>query len=156
MKIKGTKVLGPGIRVVPLFKGEQKFIFKVGAIVDFSEFMAILPEPKPKPMLKDGVQTTTTDHPGYKEEFNKYQIAKSNWMIWKSISFTDDLEWETVKDNDPESWKNYSTELIDAGFTPSQIVYLSTEALKVNTIDEDRMTEARAHFLASQQAPQGT
>lgn len=127
-------------------------VFKAEAVLSYEKFDQYVPSPKPPMSLKRGqsVATPNPDHPSYQVALNRYASLKTTWMILESLRVTPDLEWETVKEEDPSTWENYLTELQDAGFNQIEIIRIQTLALKVNSLDEEMLDAARNRFLAGQ------
>jgi hypothetical protein len=82
-------------------------------------------------------------------------LNRANWMFLTSISATPDLEWETVKLNDPNTWENWRKELRDSGFSIPECNYLWSSFSEANSLDNSKIEEARERFLASQQIQVG-
>lgn len=156
MKYKGRQIQAPNGEIVAfpreLPNGEREdLIFVVKAVLDFTEFEAICPEPEPPvQVMANGEKKVNFEFPDYVKEVNNWYQNKLNWMHLKAISGPDssDLSWDTVSASDPETWKNFREELrVDAFLTPNQIQYLINRAMSVNSVDEARMKEARERFL---------
>lgn len=163
MKYKGRNLKAPQKEIVAFPRTDivdgqtvhNDIVFVVGAVLDFSPFDAICPEPQPASVLDaKGTTTQNYEHPEYVKNHSKWATNRFNWMILKSIDspIPGDLEWSTVDPADPETWGNFQDELkLDAGFTPMQVNYLVTRAVRVNSVDEARMAEAKERFLTEGQ-----
>src|SRR6478735_11634693 len=118
MKIGGQIVDGPKTLELYIPRGNDVVIcFKFVGVTDDSEFEKIYPEPSPPRSIKPGIGTiTNTEDPGYKEQIAKRDIAKRDWFFLKSIS-PSQIEWDTVKMDDPTSWGNWRNDLKAAGFS---------------------------------------
>lgn len=154
MKFHGTSMKGPSEEIVAFPRSsldgkQQDLVFILKAVLDFSEFEAICPNPKPAPMLLPGnIQTFDFKNPKYKAEVEAYGGKKMAWMFLKTIESSPNIEWETIDMKDPETWNNYLQEL-SPFLTASQIVHLYNRAIMINTVDEEKMEEARNRFLAA-------
>lgn len=132
---------------------DNDVVFIAQAVLDFTAFDLLCPPPLPPNILKPGgVESKNLDDPDYKKAINEWGVKKRDWLILKSLELTPDIEWETVKMDDPETYVNYKQELVDAGFNTQEITMIVGLALKVNSVDEDKMEEARQRFLARQAA----
>lgn len=127
-------------------------VFKFQAVLDYSEFEAICPEPKPGKVLRRGESTPVDDmdNPKYMELRNRWATFQTHWMFLKSIAATDGLEWTTIDMGNPDTWKNYVEELKQAGFVQAEITRMLMAVMESNALNEDRFKEAKARFLATQ------
>ena len=153
MKIKGTQPGSPEPIFCIFERGEKEFVLRVDAVYDYDEFDKIYPEPKPPTSMKPGgIKTVQTDHPTYLTALDKYSEARSTWMILKSLSQTEDLEWEKVSMSDPDTWKLYREELKEAGFTDGELAYLLNKVVAQMGVDHEKMDQARERFTRTQVA----
>lgn len=151
MKIDGEKIEGPNVEtlIIPRGDGRKDITLKARAVLDFTDFENLCPEPKaPVIMLPGGEKKFDFKDKVYvarQTEFNEKQNA---WLLIKSLEETPGLEWETIDLGDPSTWMNWEKELKKSGFSKieiGRIVYLVNSA---NCISEIRMDEARQSFLA--------
>src|SRR6185436_15627483 len=78
--------------------------------------------------------------------------AKRNgWMIFQSLKATEGLEWDLVKEEDPESWVKVDEEFKAAKFSEYEIGRIYNGVMAANCLDERRVEEARKSFLATAQ-----
>jgi hypothetical protein len=70
----------------------------------------------------------------------------------KSLESTEDLEWETVDINKPETYGNWQIELEDAGFSEIERMRVMQLCTQVNALDDNMLDQAKETFLA--EAPQ--
>lgn len=169
MRIRGREIKGPNELIVVIPRpshqvpvGEQNgqqeqsgdIVFKVQAVLDYSEFEKMCPQPEPPKIKKVGQTQAIPDFtdPKYTAFVNNWAEKRTHYMVIKSLEATKDLEWATVQLNDPDSWKNYITELKDAGFTTAEVNRVISAVSQVNGLDEDKFEEARLRFLRSQVA----
>jgi hypothetical protein len=152
MKISGIDFSQPSNVIIPIIRGNAEIIFQACCIVDFTELDAVLKAPNPVLRLMRGSQEAKpVQDEKYKKELEEFGRRRIDYIIAKSLLATPDLVWETVDFNNPETYKNYETELQEAGFNTFQITQLATGALEANGLSERKVTEAREHFLAGQQ-----
>ena len=76
---------------------------------------------------------------------------KAAYMIIKSISATEGLEWDTVDMADPKTWKNYMDDLRASYFSDLEILKIVKLTTQANGLDQDKIDEALESFLVSQE-----
>ena len=150
MKIHGQKIQGPNIEIIAFPRPNTKdIIFKAQAVTNYDDFEKLCPRPTPPTKVYPGKKPIEdVADPQYNEELNDYGQKRTNYMILKSLSVTDGLEWETVDWSDPESWGNYKQELQDSGFSDIEMVRLINGVMAANGLDDDKIEQARERFLA--------
>lgn len=153
MKING-EVLDTNyeeILVIPKFG--KDLVFKARAVLDFSEFDQLCPEPVPmyKVDKKTGEQEIDYKHKEYSKSLAMYNQKHFAYLFIKSLSATDDLEWDTVEIARPDTWVNYQTELLSSGFSQLEINKLIQLVLNANSINEERIDKATKSFLAGRE-----
>lgn len=155
MKIKGIR---PGLNrdVLVLDRPEGQIVFEAEAVSDYDEFHKLVPEPfPPEKILKGGVREKDFDSPDYKEAMEQWGTKQANYMVVRSLSVTEGLEWETVKPADPNTWHNWRKEMRESGLSDLEIRRVEMLVLTVNSLSEQKIQAARQHFLASKQARSG-
>jgi len=151
MKYLGEKLDAPTVEVIVIPRQTGDIVFKAAAILDYSNFEKMCPQPEPpESMVPGGGTQQDIEDPKYNEHLNEWAERKSHWMILKSLQSTEDLEWETVDMAKPETWKNYAQELRDAHFTDYHINQILNIAITVNGLDQSKIDEATKSFLAGQ------
>lgn len=153
MKLRGRVVNNTNIAIVVIPREDEPLVFRFKPVIKFDEFdnYVKLPEPPTiqpngKPKFKD------FEDADYKTELTKYAVLKHQWMFLESISATEQLEFETVKRNDPTTWHLVQKELEDAELTITERNMLLEGFNSANSLDEDKLRVARDSFLASAQA----
>lgn len=133
---------------------DNDIVFIAQAVLDFDEFEIICPSPVPPNMIRAGSsqQVPNAEDPTYKKEIHEWAIKKRDWMVLKSLQPTPDIEWDQVNLAVPDTYHLYRDELVEAGFNSQEVNMIIGLALKVNSVDEDKMEEARQRFLATQAA----
>lgn len=155
MKIAGKKLDGPNVEVVVFPRQSGDIVIKAQAVLDESEFRELCPSPEaPIITRRDGTKFRDTDDKKYDEELSKWARRKVAWTMIKSLEATEDLEWETVSINDPETFENVNKELGEAGFTQAEQVRIMDAVNQVNGLDQSKIEEATKNFLATQGAVQ--
>lgn len=152
MKINGKTLDGPKPNIIPILRGDDTIIFKAQAITDYSEFDAICKEPEP-PLIRlkgNSAATPALKDKAYLEAVQDHSKKRVDYMIIKSLEATDGLEWDTVKLDDPNTFKNYESDLQNAGITIFEISRIIDSIMDINGLNEDRIEEARKRFLAQE------
>lgn len=153
MKIQGKKVEGANVEicVIPRGNGED-IVFKCQAVLSMDGFDKLCPSPKAPLMLKaGGKRIADIESPKYKVASATHSDKRMAYIVLKSLEATPDLEWETVKLSDPETWLGYQNELKESGFSTIEIMRIINACMAANCLDEGRIERAREDFLATQQ-----
>jgi len=150
MKIHGIEFKGPNEEIIPIIRNGKDFILKAKAVLDFSEFEKLCPEPQPPTLMRPGgKQEPDLQDKKYIEALAKYQELRAAYMYLKSLESTEGLEWETVDMSKPDTWKNYENEL-KAGFTDAERIRIMNGIMIAQGFDSDKVEEARQRFLVGQ------
>ena len=151
MKLNGKKLDGPSIEVVVIPRQSGDLVFRAKAVLDYEECDRLNPMPKPpkRLMAGGGVQENTED-PKYKESLTAWANNKFYWMLLIALSATEGLEFETVKMDDPSTWKNYRKEMQDAGISPGEIGRIEMIVTDACGLNQAKIDEATKRFLAGQ------
>jgi len=152
MKIKGEVLSQPNeeILVIPRSEGKD-IVLRFRSVLEMDEFEKQFPPPQPPHKRLPGQKESTPDYtdPTYKKATEEYGGKKTKWMFLKSLEATEGLEWEKVKLNDPETWTLLDEELKDAGFNQFEVARIYQAMMKVNSLDEEYLAEARKRFFES-------
>jgi len=151
MKIHGKNISQPTEEITVIPRSEGDIVFKAKAVLDFKVFNELCPEPSlPIRHYADGREEPDPDDSGYKKKLDDWAQQKSSWMIIQSLSATEGLTWDTIEEENPETWTRYREEL-EQDFTPGEINAIHEAVFKANAIDDSKLEEAKNHFLAAQQ-----
>lgn len=153
MKYKGKTITGPNEEIVVIPRGNtDDFIFTCRAVMGYEVFDKLVKEPEPKTIIRAGETESKPllDEPEYLAKVREHDKKRLSWLIVTSLLATADLEFETVDMADPSTWNNYYDELRDAGFTSTEIGRITRGVMIANSLDQKKIDEARAHFLAMQ------
>jgi hypothetical protein len=163
MKLNGQKVEGSYIETVviprPTIVVDEKevpqaHIFKLGAVLDYSEFEKNNPEPiPPKKVVPGGKEVVNFDDPTYLAALSKVQSNRFKWGFLKSLQATEGLELELVNINDSSTYDKIDEEFRNAGFSVPEIGRIWNGYTTANCLNESKLQEARKYFLPLQQAP---
>src|SRR4030042_3160573 len=147
MKIKGKKIEGANIEIIPILRSEGDIFLKAQAILDMNEFDKMCPAPKP-PKRKIGTEDVPNlKDVNYLKALDLHAENRLNWMIITSLKATEDLEWETIDLGDSSTWRNVRKELKDSGFTEFEINRIIAGVMTANSLNEAKLEEARERFL---------
>lgn len=154
MKINGKQIKGPNVETIVIPRGDDFIVFKAEAVLDYKPFEEMVPMPAPPQVLFRGetVSKPNYEAPAYKEAMGKRSLLKYHWMIIKSLSVTEGLEWEVVNLQEPSTWTQVETEFQNSGFTPLEINKIFEGVLTANGMNEEKLEWARKSFLARQAA----
>jgi hypothetical protein len=131
--------------------------FLCGAVLDYGEFDKLCPEPKPPLVTKVGTgeSYTDTNDSKFRDKVSKHSNTKLDWLVIQSLRATEGLEWETVNYSDPETWKNYETEL-KSFLTEGEYQRVFAGVLDANAPTSNRRREAMDVFTQSQAGEVGS
>ncbi len=148
MKYKGKKLEGRNSDIIVFKRGGDRVVFKAEAVQDYEEFDKLVQEPIPPTLMRPGGRKTLNlEAPEYKEALIDFASKKTDWLILKSLSVTEDLEWETIDFTKPDTWKNWRTELQEAGFTEIECIRILNLCTSVNSLNDDMLEAAKEDFL---------
>lgn len=152
LKIGGRVIDGPKTTILAIPREDNDIIFKFIAIGDDTEFEKISPEPIPPKYysVKEKKNITNFEDKAYKDKMAIRATQKMNWFFLKSVA-PSEVEWDTVKLEDPTTYGNWREDLKNAGFSIGEMNAIFEAFMNTNTVTEEKMTEARNRFLASQQ-----
>jgi len=148
MKIGGVEVTAcEEVLVLPRISGD--IVIRAQAVTDMSAFEALCPAP-----VAPGIRTRDGFKPNLKDE-NYIALATHHaeqrlaFMVIKSIE-PSQIEWETVKLEDPATWTNWSKELKAHGLSDVECNRVVMCVMQANALDEEKLRLAREVFLRGQ------
>lgn len=159
MKIKGKKIEGANIEVIPIPRGDgvPDVIFKAQAILDYESFNKLCPIPIPPTIVKPGgIKILNVEDPVYRQDLTLHSQKRMDWTVVESLRATEGLEWETVQMEDSSTWCNYKTELKAAGFCEIEVVRIVTGVYVANAVSQEKVEEARERFYLGEAAKRVT
>lgn len=154
MRIHGKKIEGLNVEEIIIPRGDgDPIVFRAQAVVDFDECNALNPRPKPKKMkMRNGDLVDRTDEPTFMQALDEWGQRQTAWMLIKSLSATEGLEWETVDLNNPNTWLGWRDELHSAGFVDAEINRIFQGVVAACGLSEEKVEKARQRFLTGRQA----
>jgi hypothetical protein len=153
MKIGGNVVKGPNVVTLVLPRDEvPDLVIKAQAVLDMDEFDTLYPAPVPPTVViaKTSERRPDVADKNYLKRMDEHNELRFNYMIIKSLQATPGLEWDTVKMEDPSTWKNYVEDLKNAGISAPERNRIQLAVYEANALSEDRLKEARDRFTRSQ------
>lgn len=153
MKINGKPIDRPKPEPVILPRNGNDIVFLMGPVLNGDEFEQYCKEPQPPMCLKRGegeVPFPDLKDADYLKAVQLHSKRRLNWMVLQSFKATENLEWETVKDNDPDTWMKWEEELKRDGLSQLEINMIWEAFMSANAMSESKMKEARERFYHSQ------
>jgi hypothetical protein len=156
MIINGRKLKGPNIEHIIIPKldengNEFDVIFRAEAVLDYQDFEKLCPRPKPPEIMKRGVGIISNpEDPAFKKQVERWSQNKIDWMIITSLRATENLIWEKVHYDNPDTWSLYEQELKESGFSHYEIQRIINGVMIANSLDESKIEEARKRFFSGQ------
>ena len=149
MKIGGVPVTKcEEVLVLPRPNGND-LVFKAVAVVDMEPFEALCPKPTaPVKLTKDGKQPNITSE-SYLSQCEEWANRRHCFIIKESLK-PSDIEWDTVDDEKPATWKNWITDLESAGLCGIECQRIQQCVIDANALNENKLKEARDAFLLGQ------
>lgn len=153
MKVNGKQLNGPRIVKVYLPTGDSEAVeFRFRPLRSDEDFSKVMPRPTPPEQLAPGGKKFYNENaPHYKLAMADWMAKKFDWEFLKSIDVTEDLEWEKVKIDDPNTWKLWKDE-IGAHFGDNQTNKIFGGFIEAQFVTEETMEAARKTFLTGAQA----
>ena len=156
MKMHGKKIEGPNMEIVVIPRSTGNLVFRAQAVLDYEEFEALCPAPKPREIIKPGGERTLAlNEKSYQDALQEWASRKTDWMVLKSLQATEGLEWETVNMDDSGTWANYQNELKEASLSPPEIARIVNAVTVACGLDQRKIDEATEAFLATLAGEQG-
>lgn len=152
MRINGQVVEGMNEDVLVLPRAKGNIVFQAVAIHDYDEFEKMVPVPVPPKVLTKNGSVADPEDEGYQSQIVNYGLQRLAYMAINSLA-PSNIEWTKVVLNKPNTWANWTEELA-AVLSVAEQKELLNFILAVNTLDQRKIEEARANFLAGR--AQGT
>jgi hypothetical protein len=151
MKIAGidpTTLPSEVLLVLP--RGDTEIVFRAQPVRDMETFESLCPRPTPPgKMTRDGFVSLEHD-PTYQQVLAGWASQRLGYMVMKSLE-PSQIEWDTVKESDPRSWRHWSKDLRNGGLSDTECHRVLNLVLEANCLDEAKLKKAREVFLAGQE-----
>jgi hypothetical protein len=150
MKINGVKLEGRHVEDIFIPRGEvDGVLFKASAIQDLEYFDEKCTEPKPPYIHRPGkAPQPDFESKSYKDALSEHNKRRLGYMMMETLKDTPDLEWEILNTEDPATWSRYEEEFKQSGFTQMEINQILGGVMRVNSLDQEHIKQARERFLA--------
>lgn len=151
LKIGGIEIAGPKTKLLVIPRDGFDIPFKFVAVTDDTLFETLCPPIEVPKVLKPGQgKVEDPSNLGYQAKVVERGNRRESWYVIQSLR-PSNIEWVTVKADDPSTWTNWRQDLRDAGFSVLEINTLYATFLETNMVTDEMLSEARNRFLASQQ-----
>lgn len=151
MKINGRSTLGVQSKtvIIPMGDGEP-FEFTVRPVLNMDTFKEVCPEPVPPTILKAGGETTID----FNDKIYVHKLHEHNQKFgdWLHLQCIQNVEWDTVDLGDSDTWKNWRSDLKNAGFPPGAISRLMEAVSDINLLDQEKLDRYEKDFLSGRVA----
>jgi hypothetical protein len=150
MKIGGVdpKTLCNEVLLV-LPRGEQDLVFRARGLKDMDTFNAKCPQPKPPGKLTRDGYVSMPDDPAYQTVLGAWAKKRLGYIMLHSLK-PSDIEWDTVKEDDPRTWSNWEQDLRGGGLSEIECSRVLAVVMEANALDEVKLKKAREVFLLGQ------
>lgn len=120
---------------------ERNYQFVLEA-ADISEFEKRFPDPEPPTKTVKGEQLPDFENEEYNERLQERITHRMHWIIIKTMA-PSNIEWDSVKEEDPDTYELWEKDLLNAGFTRAEVNRLTSECYKVNGfVTNERIKDA--------------
>jgi hypothetical protein len=136
--------------VLVLPRSEQNIVFRARGLKDMSEFDALCPLPKPPGKLTKDGWVANTDDPTYQQIVAEWGKKRLGYIVTRSLG-PSEIEWDTVKMEDPRTWANWEEDLKNGGLTQIETNRVLALVMEANALDEHKLQKAREVFLRGQE-----
>jgi len=151
MRIAGQEIKGPNEELIVIPRGDGQIVLKARAVLDYSDFERLCPEPKAPWILKPGgIKEQNFKDVKYIAAMRQRVVKQTYFMFIKSLEATPGLEWETIDMKAPDTWLNFEKELEASGFSAIERNLIQRGVMIANNLDEQKLEEARLRFIQSQ------
>lgn len=147
MKIGNVEITSnEEILILPRVGGDLVIRAKAVSLRDFEK---ICPEPEaPGIRTAEGFSRDEKDK-GYRALMDERDSKRLAYLCIASLE-PSEIEWNEVSLDKPGTWLNWSEELAAAGLSNVEINRIVNCVLSANSLDEDKIKEARDSFLLGQ------
>jgi hypothetical protein len=129
---------------------EQEIVIRARPVSDMSAFETLCPRPTPPgKMTRDGWVPQDNDAT-YRQVLASWSQQRLGYMVLKSLE-PSQIEWDTVNEDDPQTWKNWTADLRNGGLSDVECNRVMNLVLEANCLDEAKLKKAREVFLAGQE-----
>jgi hypothetical protein len=151
MKVGGVQVTPPpeGLLVLEREHGNLVFRARPVPIEAWDHFNKLCPEPPVPMVLVKGEKKANPSDETYQHNVRRLSARRIAYLCLKSLE-PSNIEWDSVKLDDPDTWEKFEDDLRAAGMTEIEIDKVIKLCVGANTLDEEKLRKARESFLRGQ------
>lgn len=147
MKIKGKEVAALGVDYIVIPRPKENIVLKLGPVTDMSKFEDLVKRPNPPTVNMEDGEFEDTDDPIFLKEIREYSTKRFNWQLMHSLLYTDDLEFEGVDLDNPNTWDNFEKDF-NKYFSDVERTVILNKFMLVNGLTTKLIEDATKDFLA--------
>ncbi len=148
MKIGGVTVSqNEEILVLPRHDGD--IVIKAAAVLSMDEFDAVCPQPEPPVKITKNGKEKNFDAKNFVKALEVWSERRYQYICLKSLE-PSNIEWDKVDIQSPGTWAGWTTELLDAGISQTEMNRIQNCILDANALNEAKLKAAREDFLRGQ------
>jgi hypothetical protein len=151
MKVGGVNVTSCEETLVLPRGGEGNdipFIAKAVSINEEFDTLVQMPIP-PMKLVKGGKKLPDLADPTFKISCKLRDGKRFDFLMLRSLE-PSNIEWSEVDMEKPNTWAKWKDELIESGISDNEIQRIVGAVMIANSLDEDKIKEARDSFLHGQ------
>lgn len=148
MKIAGVEISGAPEEILVLPRLSGDIVIRARGLSDLEKFEKLVPEPSPPVLLTKDGKKFDYDDPGYKSVVKSYGEKRLAFLVIHSLQ---DIEWDTVDPDNPNTWPNWESDCKKAGLTQVEVNRIIQLVLETNSLSEVKLKAAREVFLRGRQ-----
>lgn len=150
MKIGGLdpKTLCNEVLLV-LPRGDQDLVFRARGLKDLDCFSEMCPQPKPPGKITRDGYVPMPEDPTYQVLLEEWATKRLGYILINSLE-PSDIEWDTVVKDDPRTWKNWESDLLNGGLSDIECGRILSAVMEANALDDEKLKQAREVFLLGQ------
>jgi len=130
-------------------RGEKDLIFRAVGLRHMDPFHEKCPQPKPPGKLTREGYVPMPEDPSYQEVLEEWARKRLGYIVFNSLK-PSVIEWDTVKEDDPRTWKNWEDDLKNGGLSDIECGRVLSAVMEANALDDEKLKQARETFLLGQ------
>ena len=135
----------PVEEVLILPRGDQQLVFRASGLKDMVEFDKLVPAPEPPVLLTRDGKVADVNNVDYRAALIGYRRRRTSYTVINSL-LPSNIEWDTVKLDDPATWNNWETDLKEAGLFDVECSRILQLVMDANCLNDAKLEQARAVF----------
>lgn len=151
MKIGGVQVSSCEELLVLPRSDSEDIVIRAKAVKINEDFDKLVPMPTaPNLRTKEGSKPDLNDKE-YKKAVAQRDKKRFAMLVIRSLE-PSEIEWEEVSLESPSTWLKWDEELMKAGLSEMEVNRIIGTVMAANSLDENKIEEARKNFLRGQGA----